>query len=514
MKRHLSAVLLAVVSLLPSLAQTPKQFDAKQILDQSYALSSKLDTNERLFYLVRLTDISTSISPDKTPRWCEELFDLASASELSWNRVAHQKNALVPLSRVNPQLALQRLGTVDVPQIGDNGYSEDVRADAAVEIFANNWKLRGSRAFSEIRLAAQKIADSKGEYPFRAVGYIVQELAKGPDKQGWANDIFRDALNYYRVGSKFQDEHAEFFDLVWSAQFKISKDLYRPALQLYVDRLLHDDSKDFPSFHGEIHAPNGIVYFSSERAMLLFRVFPLIANLDPTWAEELRTKHPELQQALGPIKAQSASMAPGPSGAEQLSKMQTDARDALFIQRIEDLQQTDPIAALQRVKELKAPNDAILRLAGFSSVLPGMAQLNFAEAKNIYNQMRADSEAFKDSPMRLKSLLALAKAAYYVNNVNDSSDYIAALLDEGQLAFAASTKPVVSRSGYNELRRVTEFAAMHQFLWIVDRILGMQDTTPPAAALKAHLLLYAAKGLAVQEVSRQVVRTPLQASSH
>jgi hypothetical protein len=73
-----------------SAADTPSG-GATDVLQESYTLSAALTNEDRVFFLVRLTDISTDIAPGLTESWCSELQNRARTLPQDWNRVASEK---------------------------------------------------------------------------------------------------------------------------------------------------------------------------------------------------------------------------------------------------------------------------------------------------------------------------------------------------------------------------------------------------------------------------------------
>src|SRR5947207_2551036 len=97
----------------PQAAVSPSE--AMRLLDSSYAAANELNPAERVFYLTYLTAIagdiesqSNTIDTHRTQAWCNELFSLAFQMPIGHDRIATEKNALMQLSKVDPQSALRR----------------------------------------------------------------------------------------------------------------------------------------------------------------------------------------------------------------------------------------------------------------------------------------------------------------------------------------------------------------------------------------------------------------------
>jgi hypothetical protein len=163
---------------------------------------------------------------------------------VGWDRIAEEKNALVPLSEVDPRLALDLFLDVEKPQPNDEGtFPEDVRADAAQYIFLNHWRRFKLAGLSRIENVARHIGDT-GEYPYSAMGLILGELSrcKSDNGEGIAHAIFKEALQYYQRPSHFLNKNEEFLKLLRNARFIVDQNLFRLALRTFVTHLETDIS--------------------------------------------------------------------------------------------------------------------------------------------------------------------------------------------------------------------------------------------------------------------------------
>src|SRR5205085_65666 len=82
------------------------------------------------------------------------------------------------------------------PSSDTDSFSEDVRADAAIDIFPNYWRFIGKRGLPQIKKVANHIGDT-GEYPYSAMGAVAANIlaAEGMiDVEG----ILKEATKYYR----------------------------------------------------------------------------------------------------------------------------------------------------------------------------------------------------------------------------------------------------------------------------------------------------------------------------
>src|SRR5882672_3793763 len=242
--KTLCAVLVGALSWPLLLTAADRNPQAAMVLEESYQIGRHLQTQDRAFFLVRLCDISTSISPERTEAWCQELWDLVPSLPPDWNRVATAKNSLVPLARVNPVRAFELLSRVEKPIPEQGSLTEDVRADAAVIIFGKYFQASGVAELDNIVKKAEAIGKPGGEYPYRAMGLIIEELAKGHADDKTTSDIFNGALGYFRRGSDFQDEDEQFFELLQSARSIIPETTYKNGLKEFIKHLTSNKSNE------------------------------------------------------------------------------------------------------------------------------------------------------------------------------------------------------------------------------------------------------------------------------
>src|SRR5205823_653502 len=146
----------------------------------------------------------------------------------------------------------------------------------------------------------------------------------------------------------------------------------------------------------------------------------------------------------------------------------------------------------QRAQTLTFPG---LRMAAFSSLL----QSN-AVAKSIYSEELKEVNKLSEGPAKLRALVQLAKAAYQNQDVANFHVLSSSVFDKGIKAFDEDyhqrQQPTDARPGYGELAEIITFTASQGESYLVDRIRQMPD-----GVLKAHLLIYAAKGTALRRTS-------------
>jgi hypothetical protein len=137
-----------------------------------------------------------------------------------------------------------------------------------------------------------------------------------------------------------------------------------------------------------------------------------------------------------------------------------------------------------------------MRLVGLSSTLPGLMRVDAVAAKAVYLDQRTQLQDLTEDGQKSQALVALAKAAFYVNNDADFQTLSARALEQAIELYKQDyrqrpdLRPELRR-GYSDLRDIVTFAAPRNSNWVVDQIQSIQNVE-----LKAYLLVYAAEGIA------------------
>lgn len=325
--------------------------------------SIKVDISH-VFELVRLTRKADE-DPAQLRAMSKELFTLAFRMPVGWDRIAEEKNALVPLSKVDPQQAMKLLRKVENPQPHPRAlnFPEDVRADAATYIFPNYWYFGGKQGLAEIRSLARYIGDT-GAYPYRAIGVVLNDISKSENanKSLVSTDIFKDAIAYYQQRSKFLNTNEEFLEFLRKTKFAVPKAYYMLALRIFVSHLTTEGSKN-KLYIAEISTSAGTFRFYDENESLLFQTFPLISEVDPIWAAEMILRHSSLQHATGKVIYRAAGVILGNPRESQVSRLQANVLQLALVHTLEELQRTNPKEALQLAKRLSSLPEPLFSLS-------------------------------------------------------------------------------------------------------------------------------------------------------
>ena len=164
-----------------------------------------------------------------------------------WDRVAHEKNSLLCLSKIDPIAALHEYSTIEDPQSQVDGtFPEDVRADGAMTVFPRAWNSQATipakfAVLRDIEAEALRIGRT-GEYPYEAMAGIIEAIlaTQADEATDKAEKIFRDALHSYREEPhKFINRDEEFKRFLEATKDKITdRALLAEAAQVFVDKVL------------------------------------------------------------------------------------------------------------------------------------------------------------------------------------------------------------------------------------------------------------------------------------
>ncbi len=468
---------------------------AAQVLEEGYRISRNLPLPERAFFLVRLIDASTGISPERTEAWSRELLDLAPLLAPDWNRVAITKNALVPLARINSARALDLLSQVEQPIPKDGALTEDVRADAAAHIFLDYFKTTRAKGLESIMKTADAIGKT-GEFPYRGVGIIFGECAKDHIDDKLLSEIFARAVHYYARGSDFQDEDEQFFELLRRSEPVVSASIFKQGIKQFVEHLTSNKPQGPAQIRVEVHTTDGALFpFDSEKEALLFQVFPTVSRLDREMATLLAKQYPWLANAGAEVRSVASSAISGKPSEATTAEARQEMEEKLALRKIRQQLETDPASALANARLLPSAS----RPVALSLIIPKLTDP--AKAQDVYIEIQGLTEKLADGTAKLRGLVATAKSASPMHDLPHLSSYTLQAFDYGveivNTDTPANQVPVACwHAGYPELIEIAEFGGEHVGKEILARIRSVQND-----GLRAFLLVYAAKGIKKTEAN-------------
>jgi hypothetical protein len=485
-----------------------------ELLQQAHSLSTELSPLDRTYALLFLLKNGEGIISDSQYRqWCSEVGQEARLISDGWDRVAHEKNSLLCLSKVDPIAALREYSTIEDPQPQVDGtFPEDVRADGALTVFSRAWNSQATipakfAVLRDIEAEASRIGRT-GEYPYEGMARMIEAIlaTQADEATDRAEKIFRDALHSYRQEPhKFINRDEEFKRFLEATKDKIvDRALLAEATQVFVDKVLHSP-KDM-DYVSEIHTSKGTARFTNDKAELLFQEFPTVEKFVPALAAGLKRQNPELNKAVEsmdkPITGGYVALDKDALAMQQMHSKIWQTNIVMRIPLPED--QSFTAAKLnEALTSVAGLSDEAIRIQGYCALVPHLlVKSRQTEAKQIYERERSRLEGLQSEDDHLKAAVALAKASQAVGNRPGFIDLTNTALREGTLLFQQDSRfrpqwPPTGRRGFRDLTDLVSFTAPQISEMLHPQIEHIEDP-----GLKADLLSFEARALKDAQTSK------------
>ncbi len=477
-------------------AREATELTPEDCLVRSYLAGKELIPEERAFQLARLSQTAAKVQPVLGRLWAEELFLLAFELPMSWNRLAHEKNALSALAGVDPVRAFELFGGMDSPVPTASGdLPEDLRAFGARTVFDAFWKRKGIAAFDDIRKEAEHVGDT-GQYPYVAITPILRDLTKREDIR--AQSLFGEALSYYSRGSQFRnadEEFIQFLNAVWDVIPAVRK---RQALSVIVAQLSQKSKpQQGETFLGRVETDKGMAQFESHSHQLLYMILPRIREIDPDWARRLVENDPVLNQAsasTGKVRLSEQVTVQNRSNASP-SQVQSFVERGLQGNRLREIMAvaaSDPNQALMLTMSL---TDPALRAQAFATIATSLVWKDPEGARKLVEQAKEGIATIKGSTDKVQALAALARAAAAAHDTKSLREALKRGFDLGEEIFEEDLEIHPGRlayevAGFDELSELTRVGVQFDPQDTLTRVASLRNTL-----LQAHLLIDAAEAL-------------------
>ncbi len=493
----------------PRLASAAQPSEALTFLDKSHSLLSSLDELDRIRFLNDLVVIAPEVAPERVAPWAQELITMAQSIRNpkfdDWDRIAFQKNAVVALSKIDPELAMQKFVEMGSPAPNSEGrLPEDVRAFGARVLYLNYFKAFGRRSLPTLQKQAARLA-SDGAYPFHAMSLVIGEVTPtGKEENTTGDELFADALNYYSCDSKVENQDAEFFTFLQNTEPVVSRPLFLKGLHEFAAHLTNPNCDRIPEvdqFLAIIKTPNGDIRLRDQRKALLFGAFSFLKKADQSFANQLQKSKDNyyLAGADAPITQIASGRFSKDVPAENEPEVEKSISSRFFVTghtkhtRLES-------AGGARTHAIRRRPKKPFRAGRFRYSRFGRERSTASEGVGTFANS-TELDLLPEGPQNIQASVWLAEAAFHMQDTENFQYLAAKVFDEGVNEFEQSyttTKdssdiPVDNRPGYTQLAEFDEFACAHNVRWPLDEINNMND-----ARLKAHLFMYAAKGIAKQ----------------
>ncbi len=403
------------------------------LLEESYQRAAALPVDESLRLLLRLSTEAARVHPDACRRWSIQLFRRMFQSAPSADRVALQKNALIALSRVEPEQAFALLSLVDGPAAGAGTGGEDVRADGAREVFRAYWKAGDAARLAKIQRVAREFS-ADGQYPFGAVAPMLADLLRRDPVAGnaWFAEI---TPLLAKAASEWADR--QFLLLVKSVWTELTPESRRVAVDALYSRLAGPRERSESSgYLAEVETNRGTFQIRAHRELLLLQMTPWLRKIAPDLLKEV-------------VKLGRAFQAAGESGfeirrvcevnvvardrqgtADTERRIATISSDRRILEQFGETLGMDAAAALEVAQRIQTPAISSAALMDLAEAMP---QNDRATALRVF---REASRPRTDPLLVLALQIVRASAANAAANTGEFKTALTAAFDSAEQLFA------------------------------------------------------------------------------
>lgn len=475
------------------------------LLLQSDRMGATFSADDRCFQLFRLSEVASELgsasSRELVNKWSTALFRAATERPRDWNRGAFEKNAAVMLAYSDPDEALHLLEKVDPPDLSSHPPPpEDLRAFGARTVFALFWSAHGLKGLAQIREAAVGFGRN-GQYPYPAMALILGKLGTTDREQESAQEVFNEALGFYREGTVIRSADRDFLEFIetrWDSMDRLSK---LAAVRAAVSKLTEASAKQpTTTFASRVVTDSGAAAFDTERMLVLYRLMPRIKEIDQPLASRLEGDYPALTQGAGAnVKVKSISQievedTQGTAPKESVDAIVGKGLQSGILQQVRSASAADPTLAIKLLAQLR---DTEFRSEGMASIAAALWAQNPKAAHSMLESAILTADSIPaDLPGKARSCLSAARAA---SAMKEDSLFKKAI----EIGFAAGLESVSEDLDIHPGQPVYMAKGMEQLSWLMelDMRIDLRDAITRVeqvqdGELKAFLLIDCAQGLA------------------
>lgn len=471
---------------------------ASSLLDEAEHISRGFIPDDRASLLLEAAESAVPVSQSKAEAWALQLFKFSHASlEAGHYRQAMEKNALTILARVDPVRAAQLFRQQDPPDVKDFP-NEDVRAFAANTLFQALWDKKGKAALPTIEELSTWLG-STGQYPYPAIGTLILALNESKTKSDkeTADSLFNSAITFLPRDPGYLNTNRIFTNLILRVDKVVPPVLLRQAITEEISAIKRTADLRKGASRFVVAGSSGSHTFDSEGPVLIYRLLPVIQQMDPEWAEKLKTEFgldgmttPGINEAL---TVSGASTPPSQQESATDAELQAAMDEHRLIQ-VRQLSQTDPQAAAQLAQQIADP---AVRSIALASTAPLYAKVNQDEAQSWVAGARQQLDSLPPGPNKLRLIIALIKVSIANGNREQARQQSGRAFDLGEELFEEDLKANPGKmsdmaEGFDELVDLTSVCARQPWLF-ADTLGHVRQLRNDI--LRARLLVEEAKGL-------------------
>ena len=245
----------------------------------------------------------------------------------------------------------------------------------------------------------------------------------------------------------------------------------------------------------ELRTQQETLNFTSEEDFLIYRLLPLIRQLDVKWAATVLKRHENL--STYPTLGIETEYAHGGVEIRDPGTSEARVQQAFDFGRMREAVQTaatDPERALSLLERIVTPH---LRHIALASIVSRYARVDPAKAAELLGEVEEGLESMETSPDKLRVQVALAEAYLKSERAAAGRGLIRKALDLGRELFrqdrlADPVKPLTATIAFDELVKLASLMGIssEQSWDSLESIRAVQNDV-----LRTSLLVFFSKGL-------------------
>jgi hypothetical protein len=474
----------------------PSSSTALSLLEEAEHISRSFVPDDHAELLLEAAQSAVPISAPKAETWALQLFTFSKSSLEPGGhyRVAMEKNALTVLARIDPVRSAKMFRRQDIPTVKESP-GEDPRSTSVVDVlFPALYKKKGRAALPKIKELANWLG-STGEYPYPAIASLIIELDKS-DKQEVA-PLFSGAISYLPRDPGFLNTNRNFTNMVLKVRKAVPQPLLRQAITEDVAAITRTENSKKDSARYVVTSVAGTQTFDSEGPVLIYRLLPVVEQMDPDWAARLKTDFglagiatPALDQ---PLTVSGAITPPGQEQSASNAELQA-ALNQSRLMRAQQLSANDPKAAVQLAQQITDPE---LRSVALVSAAPAYEKLDAGQADAWVSGAKEQLNSMPAGVNKLRLMIALIKVNIANDDEENAKQQTGRAYDLGEEIFEEDLRANPGKfsgmaEGFDELVDLTSVGARQPWLSgnTLDHVRQVRNDV-----LRARLLVEQAKGM-------------------
>lgn len=464
-----------------------------QLLAEADSVSANFPPEERADLILDLVQANAPGARAQTLEWIDRLLFLCHKQLTpGLYRSAMEKNALTALALIDPKRAAEIYLDQEAPL--PPLPSEDFRAYGARTLFPQLWRVSGMKSLPEVERIANALGSS-GQYPYAAMTLIIPKVGeKDPEK---ASELITQATFYLARDPGFPMTNREFIDLLLNTRKLASPGVLRQGVEAELGALAKLSDEDSSKFQYQVRASTTAAptVIRSEKTFLLYRMSPLIAEVDPKRLEQIEQEEPSLKfipagSADGPATIAGAYI---PSTDTPASAVESALNQSQTMQ-IGQLAETDPTAAFQLASQISDPAQQAIAQA---SILSRYAGAKAGDANSSLTSLADAADKMKPGAPKLTLLCHLATAYAALHRSQDALSMFQKAMDLGEGLYTRYMdenpgKMSYTANGFDDLTGLVEAVSADPdaLAAVAARVRLVEDDL-----LRARLLVFVAKGM-------------------